>query len=66
MRGQNNTPTISNYFYSVYVETGTSATDQVSLDFYMSDTQGSTTTLGAKLRKWNIKVTQISCGTTYT
>lgn len=50
----------------MYVETGTSATDQVSLDFYMSDTQGSTTTLGAKLRKWNIKVTQISCGTTYT
>ena len=50
----------------VYVETGSADSDQVNLDFYLSDTQGSTTTLGAKLRKWNIKVTQIPCGTTYT
>lgn len=50
----------------VYVETGSDDSDQVSLDFYLSDTAGSTTTLGSSLRKWNIKVTQIPCATTYT
>ena len=49
----------------MYVETGKDDADQVSLDFYLSDTQGSTTTLGAALRKWNVKVTQIACGSPY-
>ena len=57
---------ITLFFCAVYVEVGTEDADQVSLDFYLSDTQGSTTTLGTKLRKWNVKVTQIACGTTHT
>ena len=49
----------------VYVEFGNAATDSVSLDFFLSDTSGSTTTLGAMLRKWNVRITQIPCGSNY-
>ena len=49
----------------MYVQVGSGATDQVSLDFFLSDTSGSTTTLGAMLRKWNVRITQIPCGTNY-
>ena len=49
----------------MYVEVGTEDADQVSLDFYMSDIQGSTTTIGTMERKWNVKVTQIACGATH-
>lgn len=56
----------TNTGYHMYVEVGTEDADQVSLDFFMSDTQGSTTTLGNQLRRWNVKVTQIACGTTHT
>ena len=49
----------------MYVQVGSGDTDQVSLDFFLSDTSGSTTTLGAMLRKWNVRITQIPCGTNY-
>ena len=49
----------------MYVQVGTGETDQVSLDFFLSDTSGSTTTLGAMLRKWNVRITQIPCGSNY-
>ena len=49
----------------MYVQVGSGATDQVSLDFFLSDTSGSTTTLGAMLRKWNVRITQIPCGSNY-
>lgn len=46
----------------MYVQVGSGATDQVSLDFFLSDTAGSTTSLGARLRKWDVRITQIPCG----
>jgi len=55
----------TNTDYHMYIETGTGSSDSVSLEFYLSDTAGSTTTLGSKLRKWNVKVTQIPCETNY-
>ena len=45
----------------MYVETGMDSGDTVDLDFYLSDSGDTTTSLGAKLRKWNVKVTQIKC-----